>query len=181
MAKCPIETGRPIPGGQGKRRPKISDYGTQLREKQKLRRTYGMREGQFRLFFQRASQGGGVAGENLLQMLEMRLDNIVYRLGFAPSRSAARQMVRHGHILVDGRKATIPSMIMKKGSVIEVRGKDNSKQNAQTSVEKSESRGVVSWLTLDKENLKGEVLQVPSKEEIASPVNEQLIVELYSK
>lgn len=181
MAKCPIETGRPIPGGQAKRRPKISDYGMQLREKQKIKRTYGLRESQFRLFFQRSAQLRGITGENLLQMLEMRLDNIVFRLGFAPSRVAARQIVRHGHVFVDGRKATVPSMLMGKGSVVEVRDRESSKQYAAGFVEKGEARGIVPWLSLDKEKLKGEVLHIPSKEEIGSPFNEQLVVELYSK
>ena len=150
MAKCPIEIGRPKPGGQGKRRPKISDYGTQLREKQRLRRTYGMREGQFRLFFQRASKSRGVTGEQLLQMLELRLDNVVFRLGFAPSRRAARQMVRHGHILVDGAKATVPSMQMEKGSIVALCAKEKSREMCKYSIEKSDSRGIVAWLALDK-------------------------------
>ena len=117
MAKCPIETGRPAPGMHGQRRSKTSDYGVQLREKQKLRRMYGMQEGQFRLFFERALKSRGVTGEKLLQSLELRLDNVVYRLGFAPSRRAARQFVLHGHVAVNSRKATIPSMILKAGDV----------------------------------------------------------------
>ena len=181
MAKCPIDTGRPIPGGQPKRRPKISDYGMQLREKQKLKRTYGLRESQFRLFFQRSAQLRGITGENLLQMLEMRLDNVVFRLGFAPSRAAARQVVKHGHVFVDGRKATIPSMLMGKGSVVEIRDRERSRQYSAAFIEKNEARGIVPWLSLDKEHLKGEVLHVPTKEEINSPFNEQLVVELYSK
>ncbi len=181
MAKCPIETGRPIPGGQGRRRPKISDYGVQLREKQRLRRTYGLREGQFRLTFQRAAKASGVTGENLLQMLEMRLDNLVYRFGFASSRPAARQLVRHGHIVVNGRKATIPSMQLHEGMTVEVRKKDNSKAYVTEQLERATSRELVAWLSLDKEELKGEVERIPAKEDIALPINEQLIVELYSK
>lgn len=181
MAKCPIERGRPIPGGTGRRRPKISDYGVQLREKQRLRRIYGLREGQFRLFFQRASAAQGVTGENLLQLLEMRLDNLVFRLGFAPSRPAARQMVRHGEIDVNGRKATIPSMIMKQGSIVSIRKGKSAIERVVPLVETAEGRGIVGWLNLDKENLSGEVQHIPTREEIGSPVNEQLIVELYSK
>lgn len=181
MAKCPVETGRPIPGGQKKRRPKMSDYALQLREKQRLKRIYGMREGQFHLFFERATKGRGVTGEKLLQMLEMRLDNVIFRLGFAPSRSAARQFVRHGHVTVDGCKANIPSMMMKKGSVVEVKEREQSRAYAGLCVEKNEARGVVPWLTVNKDAMSGEVLHVPTREEIGSPINEQLIVELYSK
>lgn len=181
MAKCPIETGRPVPGGAGQRRRKISDYGTQLREKQKLRRLYGLREGQFRLFFQRAAAAKGVTGERLLQMLEMRLDNIVYRLGFASSRRSARQFVRHGHIMVDGVKATIPSMILKAGATVAVKDDESSRQYASQFMENAESRGIAPWLSLDRKNCKGEILHVPSRDELALPINEQLIVELYSK
>jgi small subunit ribosomal protein S4 len=146
MAKCPVETGRPAPGMHGARPSKKStEYGLQLREKQRMRRFYGLQEGQFRLFFQRASLKRGVTGEMLLQMLEMRLDNLVYRLGFAPSRRAARQLVLHGHFRVNGRRELSP------------------------------------WLYVDKDALRGEVLKIPSREEIAPFVNEQLIVELYSK
>lgn len=181
MAKCPVETGRPIPGGQKKRRPKMSDYAVQLREKQRLKRIYGMRESQFHLYFERASAGRGVAGEKLVQMLEMRLDNVVFRLGFAPSRSAARQFVRHGHITVNSRKANVPSMILKKGYVVEVKGRDQSRTFASQNIEKNETRGIVPWLTVNKEAMSGEVLHIPTREEIGSPINEQLIVELYSK
>jgi len=183
MAKCAIEQGRPTPGmqGGGRRRSKLSDYGLQLREKQRLRRMYGLREQQFRLFFERAARGKGVTGEILLQMLECRLDNVVYRLGFAPSRRAARQFVHHGHILVNDRKTDVPSMIVKPGDTVSVAGKDKSRSYAAKHVEAAESRGIGSWLSLDKTPLKGELLRVPSREEIGPIVNEQLIVELYSK
>ncbi len=181
MAKCPIETGRPVPGMHGQRRSKMSDYAVQLREKQKLRRMYGMQESQFRLFFERAQKGHGITGEKLLQMLEMRLDNLVYRLGFAPSRRAARQFVNHGHIRVNGRKASIPSMILKADDVITVRDSKDSRDFATQYMENAESRGIASWLKLNKEAFEGQVLQIPSREDIAPIVNEQLIVELYSK
>jgi small subunit ribosomal protein S4 len=183
MAKCPIETGRPVPGmhGGGRRRGKQSDYGTQLREKQRLRRMYGLREGQFRLFFDRAARKTGLTGENLLQMLETRLDNMVYRLGFAPSRRAARLYVQHGHVRVDGKKANIPSMTVSAGQVIEVRNKPGSRAYASRSLEAAEGRPLSPWLSMDKDKLSGELLHVPSREEISPIVNEQLIVELYSK
>ena len=181
MAKCPIEQGHPPPGMHGQRRSKTSDYGVQLREKQKLRRTYGMQETQFRLFFQRALKGRGVTGEKLLQLLEMRLDNLAYRFGFAPSRRAARQFVLHGHVTVNGKKASIPSMVLKAGDVVRVKDVEHSRAFANQFVENAESRGIVPWLAMDKSLLEGRVIHVPSREEIAPTVNEQLIVELYSK
>jgi len=181
MAKCPIETGRSAPGMHGQRRSKTSDYGVQLREKQKLRRMYGMQEGQFRLFFERALRSRGVTGEKLLQSLELRLDNIVYRLGFAPSRRAARQFVLHGHVAVNNRKATIPSMILKTGDVAQVRDRKPGREYASKFMESAESRGRAAWLSLDKQQFRGEILHVPTREEIAPVVREHLIVELYSK
>jgi len=182
MAKCPIETGRTAPGMHAQRRgKKLSDYGVQLREKQRLRRIYGLQEGQFRFMFQRALKARGVTGERLLQMLEMRLDNLVFRLGFAPSRNSARQFVRHGHVQVNGRKASVPSMTLKGGDVVQVRDREHSRRYAAQYMETAESRGIVPWLQLEKEQSKGNVLHVPTRDEISSPVNEQLIVELYSK
>jgi len=181
MAKCAIETGRPSPGMHGQRRGKMSDYGVQLREKQRLRRMYGMQEGQFRLFFERALRTRGVTGEKLLQSLELRLDNVVFRLGFAPSRRAARQFVCHGHIMVNGRKTDVPSMGLKAGDVVQVKDRKQSKDYASKFVEVAESRGRVPWISFDKEHLKGEILRVPTREEIGPVVREQLIVELYSK
>lgn len=181
MAKCPIEQGAPVPGQHGQRRSKMSDYGTQLREKQKLRRTYGLQETQFRNLFHRALQARGITGEKLLQMLELRLDNLVYRFGFAPSRKAARQFVTHGHVEVNGRKVDIPSAICKEGDVVRVRDRAQSRQYSGQWMDTAESRGIVPWLLLNKTNFEGTVVKVPSRDEIAPAVNEQLVVELYSK
>ncbi len=182
MAKCPVaERKRPAPGMHGARGRKLSDYGQQLREKQRLKRFYGLQEGQFRLFFQRALQKRGVTGETLLQLLEMRLDNIVYRLGFAASRSAARQFVLHRHVKVNGRTANIPSMQIKAGSKVQVI--EASREMVKGVMDTAEARGhqVPPWMLLDKEHFTGEVLRPPTREEIAPFVNEQLVVELYSK
>jgi small subunit ribosomal protein S4 len=165
----------------GQRRGKTSDYGTQLREKQRLRRFYGLREGQFRLFFERALRKRGVTGEALLQQLEMRLDNIVYRLGFAPSRAAARQFVLHRHVAINGKTASIPSMIVKAGSVVAVRQKPKSREASRQSLEATDGRALLPWLALNKEAMEGTVLHVPTRAEIAPSINEQLVVELYSK
>ena len=181
MAKCAIEQGKPPPGIQSRRRGKQSDYAVQLREKQRLRRMYGMREGQFRRFFERADRSLGVTGEVLLQLLEMRLDNIVYRLGFAPSRQAARQFVRHGHVRINGRRALTPSTVLKQGDVVQVKDKASSKTFATQWIEPAESRGMVPWIDMDKGQLRGEIKHIPSRDEIAPVVNEQLVVELYSK
>ena len=181
MAKCPIETGRPAPGMHGQRRTKLSDYGIQLREKQKLRRMYGLQEGQFRLFFHRALKARGVTGEKLLQSLELRLDNLVYRLGFAPSRRAARQFVRHGHVFVNGTKTDIPSAVLQAGDVIEVADRKQSREYATRFMDVAESRGLPGWISLNKQEFRGEVLHEPTREEIAPIVRENLIVELYSK
>lgn len=181
MAKCAIEQGKPAPGMHGQRRSKMSDYATQLREKQRLRRMYGMQESQFRRFFERAHRGRGVTGETLLQLLEMRLDNLVYRMGFAPSRQAARQFVRHGHVTLNGRKATIPSTVAKAGDTIKVREKKSSQEFGTLWAEVAEGREKVAWILVDRKSLSGEVTHIPSREEIAPIVNEQLIVELYSK
>ena len=181
MAKCPIEQGKPAPGMHGQRRSKPSDYATQLREKQRLRRTYGMQESQFRRFFERARRARGVTGEQLLQLLELRLDNLVFRMGFAPSRQAARQFVRHGHIQVNGRKATIPSNVLKAGDVVEVRDKKASREYGAQWAEAAQGRETAAWITVDRKGLRGEVNHVPSRDEISPVVNEQLVVELYSK
>ncbi len=181
MAKCAIEQGRQAPGMHGHRRSKTSDYGMQLREKQRLRRMYGLQESQFRLFFERASMKKGRTGETLLQMLELRLDSVVYRLGFASSRKSARQFVNHGHVLVNGRKSTIPSRILKAGDVVEVVNRPGSREYIKPFMDAAESRGIAPWVRLEKDQAKGEILHVPSREEIQPIVNEQLIVELYSK
>ena len=181
MAKCPIEQGHSIPGVHGGRRPRLKDYGIQLQEKQRLRNMYGMQEGQFRLFFQRALRARGVTGEMLLQALEMRLDNIVYRMGLAPSRRAARQFVRHGHIRINGIKVNIPSYKAKPGETIQARDVKRSRDYSKAHLDAAESRGWPVWLSVDKAEFKAVVDHVPTREEIAPVVNEQLIVELYSK
>ena len=181
MAKCPIEQGHSIPGMHGGRRPRLKDYGIQLQEKQRLRNMYGMQEGQFRLFFQRALRARGVTGEMLLQALEMRLDNIVYRMGLAPSRRAARQFVRHGHIRVNNVKVNIPSYKVKPGETIQARDVKRSREYSKAHLDAAESRGWPVWLNVDKAEFKAVVDHVPTREEIAPVVNEQLIVELYSK
>lgn len=181
MSKCPIDTGRPAPGMHGARPSKKSDYGVQLREKQRLRRFYGLQEGQFKLFFQRALRKRGVTGEMLLQLLEMRLDNLVFRLGFTASRRNARQLVLHGHVTVNGKRADVPSMTLKAGDRIEVKGRKQSQDAVKRVLEAKGGGELSSWLSLDKDALKGEVLRIPTRDEIAPFVNEQLIVELYSK
>jgi len=181
MAKCPIEQGTGAPGPHLQRRGKPSDYAMQLMEKQRLRNMYGMQEGQFRLFFQRAQRARGVTGEILLQALELRLDNVVYRMGLAPSRRAARQFVRHGHVRVDGQKVNIPSCKLKPGQVVEVRDNSKSREYAKPHLDAAESRGYPAWLAVDKSAGKAEILHVPTREEMAPVVDEQLIVELYSR
>lgn len=181
MAKCPIQTQRPPPGMHGQRRRKLSEYALQLREKQRLRRIYGMQEGQFRNFFDKALSRRGVTGEVLLQMLELRLDTLAHRFGFAASRSAARQFVLHGHLRVNGRKATIPSMILRAGDRVEVAPQDAVRAAIRPGIDAAESRGIAPWLLLNKEEFKGEIRHVPTRDEIAPIVNEQRVVELYSK
>lgn len=180
--KCAIEKRNMPPGQHGRaRRAKIVGYGIQLREKQKVKRIYGVLERQFRLYFQEADRGKGITGETLLQILERRLDNVVYMLGFAASRAQARQIVRHGHIQVDGRKTSIPSYQVRAGQTISV--KEGSRKNVQivASIESATGRGVPEWLTLDATNFTGKVQALPSREDIKLPVEEQLIVELYSR
>lgn len=179
--KCAIERRKYPPGQHWQNRPKPSDYGLQLREKQKLKRIYGILERQFRRYFEVASKRKGVTGEALLQLLELRLDNTVWRLGFASGIRSARQLVRHGHILVNGRKVDIPSYNLRPGDVIEIRQQSRNIESIRESLEKAEHRGIVSWLELDKENMRGKVLHVPSREEIPVSAREQLVVELYSK
>ena len=183
MAKCPIEQGRPDPGMHGMRRlRKTSDYGNQLREKQRLRNQYGLQEGQFHRVYEEALRRRGVTGETLLQLLETRLDNVVYRLGFATSRAAARQFVRHNHVMLNGRKANIPSIVLKAGDVVQVRDRDQSKNAARQAFEGTAAGRVTpTWLSFDSENLRCDVISIPTREEIAPIVNEQLVVELYSR
>ena len=180
--KCAIEKRNFAPGQHGKsRRPKVVGYGLQLREKQKARRVYGILENQFRAYFERAARTKGITGENLLFMLERRLDNTVYRLGLATSRAEARQLVRHSHIRVAGRTVNIPSFQVSPGQEIEVR--DGSKQNLaiQRALDLSGGRNLPSWLEFDREKMKGRVVSLPKREDIGLPIQEQMIVELYSK
>jgi small subunit ribosomal protein S4 len=180
--KCAIERRNAPPGqhGQGRRR-KVRAYGLQLREKQKLRRIYGLLENQFRRTFDAANRKKGVTGENLLNFLELRLDNIVYSLGFATSRNQARQLVRHGHILVDGRRVDIPSFRVKAGSAIAVCEKSRTVPTITDALEFAQGRGIPPWLELDSAALAGKVLELPTREDIRYPIQEQLIVELYSR
>ena len=180
--KCAVEKKNYPPGAHGQgRRPKVSEYGLQLREKQKTKRTYGVLEKQFRNYFGKADRQQGITGENLLILLERRLDNAVYRLGFASSRKEARQLVNHGHFTINGKKAAIPSMLVRVEDVIQV--KDNSKDMAkfQEIKEQAAYKTPPEWLSVDVENLTGRVLAYPVREQIDTPVNEQLIVELYSR
>ncbi|MDM8514797.1 30S ribosomal protein S4 [Desulfobacterales bacterium HSG16] len=180
--KCAFDRRSYPPGQHGqRRRGKISDYGIQLREKQKVKRMYGLSEKQFRLFFARADRKKGITGSNLLVMLETRLDNVVYRCGFVNSRTQGRHYVRHGHFLINGKKVNIPSYIVKVGDVIELREKSRKIQSIQDSLDAVVRRGVPQWIDLDKENLKGSVTAVPVREDLTMPMQEQLIVELYSK
>lgn len=179
--KCAIDRRAYAPGQHGQNiRRKVSEYGLQLREKQKVRRIYGILERQFRNYFEKAERKKGITGETLLQLLECRLDNIVYRLGFAPSRKAARQLVRHRHLTVNGRIVDIPSYNVRVGDVVRI--KDKSKSMDIVHMALKESRGEeIPWLRLNKAGLEGELLEMPKREEIPTPAQEQLIVELYSK
>jgi small subunit ribosomal protein S4 len=180
--KCAIERRNAPPGQHGAaRRRKVRAYGLQLREKQKLRRVYGLLEGQFRRTFAEASRRKGVTGDNLLQILELRLDNVVYSLGFATSRNQARQLVRHGHILVDGRRVDIPSFRVRQGMEITLKEKSRKNEHIKESVEFAQGRGIPSWLELDAAAMAGKVLELPVREDIRFPIQEQLIVELYSR
>jgi len=179
--KCAIER-RPYPPGQhGQGRVKFSEYGVQLREKQKVKRMYGLLEADFRHAYANAAAAKGKTGENLLQTLELRLDNVVFRLGFADTRNEARQLVRHGHFRVNGRKVNIPSFQVQKGQSVAVKDKSRANELIKSSVETAKARGVPVWLELDPENFKGQVLDLPKREDIKLPIQEQLIVELYSK
>ena len=179
--KCAIERRNYPPGQHGQRRSKHSDYGVQLREKQKVRRIYGVLEKQFRKYVKRAEQMKGVTGENLLRILESRLDNMVYRMGFAASRSAARQLITHGHFLVDGRKVDIASFGTKPGMVVEVREKSRKIAAIDESLKTASRRGVPDWLDVDVDGFKGIVKDLPARDQLTDTIKEQLIVEFYSK
>ena len=179
--KCAIERRNYPPGEHGQARPKFSEYSIQLREKQKLRRIYGVLEGQFRRYFEMADRARGVTGETLLQLLERRLDNIVYRLGFATSRAEARQLVRHGHFRVNGRKVDVPSYLVRRGDVVTVRERSRKVSRIQESLELAQRRGVPDWLEVNAESFAGTVKAFPARADLTMPINEKLVVELYSK
>jgi len=179
--KCAFERRGYAPGQHGRRRTKIQGYGIQLREKQKVKRMYGVLERQFRNYFAGAARKKGITGANLLQMLESRLDNVVYRLGFAFSRAAARQLVAHGHIRVNGRKVDIPSSLVKAGAIISLKEDSRNNDLIKISLDTAKGRGVPAWLELDADRFQGVVKQLPNREDIVLPIQEQLIVELYSK
>lgn len=178
-SKCAIEKRNYAPGQHGQARKKTSEYGLQLREKQKAKRFYGMQEKQFRNLFEKAARKQGKTGENLLIMLETRLDNVVYRLGFASSRKEARQLVVHGHFTVNGKKATAPALELKAGDVVKV--KEKSASSPKFKEIKEMSITVPAWMSVDVEKLEGKVIAMPTREDIDTPVAEHLIVELYSK
>jgi small subunit ribosomal protein S4 len=179
--KCALEKRNYPPGEHGQRRSKPSEYGLQLREKQKMKRIYGVLETQFRRYFQMAERQKGVTGENLVRLLEQRLDNIVHRLGFAASRAAARVLIRHGHFRVGGRRVTFPSALLRAGAVVDVAPRSRELAEIVAALEGAKKRRVPTWLELDAANFKGTVRTLPSKEELAIPVQEQLVVALYSK
>jgi small subunit ribosomal protein S4 len=179
--KCAIERRAYAPGQHGRRRSKVLGYGLQLREKQKVKRIYGLLEKQFRLYFKRADQARGITGENLLRQLELRLDNVVYALGFASSRAQARQLVRHGHIEVNGRKLNIPSYQARKNDAVQVREKSRKNDQIRLAIETASGRGLPAWLELQPEQFRGVVRDLPKREDVRLPIQEQLIVELYSK
>ena len=179
--KCAIERRNYPPGEHGQARPKFSEYSIQLREKQKLRRIYGVLEGQFRRYFAMADRARGVTGETLLQLLERRLDNVVYRLGFATSRAEARQLVRHGHMLVNGRKVDVPSYLIRPGDAIGVREKSRQIARIKEALELAQRRGVPEWLEVNPEAFAGSVKTLPVRADLTMPINEKLVVELYSK
>jgi len=173
---------RPFPPGQhGQRRTKISEYGLQLREKQKAKYLYGVSEKKFRAYFKEAARRDGNTGENLITLIEQRLDNVVYRMGFATTRAFARQITTHGHILVDGKKVDIPSYVVKPGQKIEIKEKSKSNPQIVKALELTNQTGIVEWVDVEKDKVFGIFTRVPTREEVVIPVEERLIVELYSK
>ncbi len=179
--KCAITRRKYAPGQHGQKRIKLSDYGLQLREKQKAKKIYGLLEKQFRKYFFMAERSSGVTGEVLLQFLERRLDNVIFRLGLTASRRSARQLVRHGAALVNNKKVNIPSFLAKEGDIITITAKEKFKKKIQDDIELAKDRGVPAWLEADHANLKGQVKRLPVKKDIGYEIQEQLIVELYSK
>jgi small subunit ribosomal protein S4 len=180
--KCGFERRAYAPGQHGQnRRRKASDYGEQLREKQKVKRLYGIAERQFRGYYYKANRMKGITGENLLVLLERRLDNIVYRLGFASDHAEARQLIRHGHVVVNSKRINIPSYLVRVGEVISVKEKSRKISRIAESISAIDRRGVPQWIELDKEKIEGRVKSLPTREDFTMPIREQLIVELYSK
>ncbi|MBM3248027.1 MAG: 30S ribosomal protein S4 [Candidatus Omnitrophica bacterium] len=179
--KCAFARRQYAPGQHGQARVKLSNYAQQLREKQKVKRIYGVLEKQFRNYFEKAAETKGVTGETLLQYLERRLDNVVFHLHLATSRSEARQIVGHNHVYVNNHKVNISSFLVKKDDVIEVKAKEKLRKKLENNLEVSKERGMPAWLELDASNLKAKVLRLPEREDIKLPIKEQLIVELYSK
>lgn len=179
--KCAFDRRSYAPGQHGQKRSKHSDYGIQLREKQKVKRLYGLTEKQFRLLFKRADRMKGITGTNLLTLLERRLDNVIYRLGFSNSRNQSRQIVRHNHIVINSKKVNIPSYIVQVGDIIEVKEKSRKVNVIAESLDTVVRRGIPQWLELEKDQFKGVVKAVPIRDDITTPMQEQLIVELYSK
>jgi len=179
--KCAFERRSYGPGQHGQRQRKQSEYGLRLREKQKVKRLYGLLEKQFRNYYHQAARQKGITGENLLRLLERRLDNVVYRLGLAHSRKQARQLVRHNHLLVNGHRVNIPSYIVDKGDKVAVKEKSRRLEAFLTALERVDARGVPAWLEIDREQARGVVLSLPAREDIDQDIQEQLIIELYSK
>jgi small subunit ribosomal protein S4 len=179
--KCAIERRNYPPGEHGQGRVRFSEYAVQLREKQKVKRMYGVLERQFRRYFEMAERSRGITGEALLLLLERRLDNMVYRMGFATSRSEARQLVRHGHFAVDGRTVNIPSFLLKPGQVVTVREKSRTIARIQEALAQAERRGTPDWLEVQREAFSARVKALPTRADLTMPINEKLVVELYSK
>jgi small subunit ribosomal protein S4 len=179
--KCPLERRAYAPGQHGRTRKRVLGYAIQLREKQKLKRFYGMSEEQFRFFFERAERQKGVTGENLLSMLERRLDNVVFLLGFSLSRGHARQLIGHGHFRLNDHKSDIPSALVKPGDVISFRPRSAKSEDTQAVVASNRSKTVPGWLEVDWDNMKGRVVGLPKRQDVTLPVEEHLVVELYSK
>lgn len=179
--KCPLERRPFAPGQHGRMRKRVLGYALQLREKQKLKRYYCMSEQQFRLFFKRAEQQKGVTGENLLVMLERRLDNVVFLMGLAQSRSHARQMITHGHILVNDRKVTVPSYLVKAGDLVALKEKSAQNENFRAVVEANRTKTLPGWLQVDWDNYQARIVALPTRQDVTIPVEEHLVVELYSK
>jgi len=178
--KCPVARRNYAPGQHGQAKKKLTEYGLQLREKQKVRRFYGIQESQMRKYFEMADKMKGITGENLLKILELRFDNVVYRMGFASSRAEARQLVRHGHFLVNGKKVDIPSYIMKVGDVVEIKEKSRNSVKFKELIENHKGN-TVNWVEVNPDEYKGRIVAEPSREDIDIPVAEHMIVELYSK